>query len=74
MEEPVKNPQKKFTASLVINGSMTIYALCTFISALNKGELWRILVSGTGLLFFAAALVVIVVNMRKLRKEQKLEA
>lgn len=53
---------------------MTIYALCTFISALNKGQLWRILVSGTGLLFFAAALVVIVVNMRKLRKEQEVEA
>lgn len=73
MEEPVKNPIKQFVAPLIINGSMSIYALCTFIAALKAGIAWRILLSATGLVLFLAVIVIITLRILKLRKEQRAE-
>ena len=70
MEKPVNTSLKQLIPSLIINGAMAIYALCTFISALSAVIVWRILLSGTGLIFFVAASVSTVTKMLKLRNEQ----
>lgn len=70
MEEPVKNPLKQAIPSLIINAAMAVYALCTFIAALQAGIAWRILLSGTGLIFFTIAAATTVVKLLKLRKKQ----
>jgi len=73
MEQPVKYQQKQFIMSLIINGAMAIYALCSFIAALQKGAAWRILLTGTGVIFFIAASAVTIMKMVKLRKGQHLQ-
>lgn len=72
MEEPVKNPLKQTIPSLIINAAMAVYALCTFIAALQAGVAWRILLSGTGLVFFTAAVAITVAKLLKMRKKQPL--
>ncbi len=47
---------------------MAIYAICTFVAALKVGVAWRILLSGTGSVFFVLVVVMLLLRLVKLRK------
>jgi hypothetical protein len=65
---PSTDQIKQIRLSLFINSAMAIYAICTFVSALKAGVAWRILLSGTGSVFFVVAVVMLLLRLIKLRK------
>ncbi|GAA4104300.1 hypothetical protein [Mucilaginibacter panaciglaebae] len=68
METPVKNELKQLRLSAFINAAVAVYAVCTFLSALQSHVAWRILLSGTGSVFFIAAAIVAIIKIVKLGK------
>jgi hypothetical protein len=65
---PSTDQIKKIRFSLFINSCLAIYAICTFVAALKAGVAWRILLSGTGSVFFVVAVVMLLLRLIKLRK------
>jgi len=68
MEAPVKDELKRLRLSAFINAAVAVYAVCTFLSALQSRVAWRILLSGTGSVFFIAATTIAIIRIVKLRK------
>ncbi|MES2375571.1 MAG: hypothetical protein V4553_03280 [Bacteroidota bacterium] len=66
--KPSTNQIKQIRLSLFINSAMAIYAICTFVASLKAGIAWRILLSGTGSVFFVVAIVMLLLRLVKLRK------
>jgi hypothetical protein len=67
---PSTDQIKQIRLSLFINSALAIYAVCTFIAALKAGVAWRILLSGTGSVFFVVAVVNLLLRLVKLRKAE----
>jgi hypothetical protein len=65
---PSTDQAKQLRLSIFINLAMAIYAICTFIKALQTHVAWRIIISGVGSVFFVAMLVILVLRLVKLRK------
>ena len=68
MEPSTTNPVRKAWQSIFINSALALYALSTLIGALQKGEAWRIVISGVGSVFFVAVVVGLAIKLNKLRK------
>lgn len=69
MDTSPAEASKKIKQSLFINSALAIYAVCTFIGALKSGVAWRILLSGTGMVLFVTAIVILVLKLIKLSKD-----
>jgi hypothetical protein len=65
---PSPDQIKQIRFSIFINSALAIYAISTFITALKVGVAWRILLSGTGSVFFVVAVVMQLLKLVKLRK------
>ena len=65
-----KDQAKQLRLSIFINSAMAIYAICTFINALQLHVAWRILCAGIGSVFFAGMVIIMANRLIKLRKVQ----
>jgi hypothetical protein len=64
------NPARKVWQSIFINAALALYAMGTFVGSLQKGEAWRIVLSGVGSVFFIAVIISLVLQLKKLRRSR----
>jgi hypothetical protein len=65
---PAKDQAKQIRLSIFINSAMAIYAICTFINALQMHVAWRVLCAGIGSVFFVGIAIMQIKKLISLRK------
>lgn len=62
---------KQARVVLVLNLSMTLFCLTTFLKSIDTNVMWKIICSGAGLVIFTALCTALFLRVRTLNKAQK---